>query len=533
MTTAESQEARTGPSGWPGRAWRGFRRWRRQRPFWGGLFTMLAGLVIFGSTQMSLNGLVFKMGPTGFLTWLIPAILFTCGLLFWFSPAQRTFYAVVTAVTAVYSLIGVNLGGFFLGLLLGMVGSALGFAWVPSRTPAPRKTEEPPATTGADEESGEESAESAGDDAARVDELMPRQRAEEPTGVLADVPPPPRNPLREPAPAEPTARSGTEDTRELPDVDPQPPAHGRHRDPKTYAILLVVTVSAAAGLVGFRPVEPAVAAPGCPRPTVTATPTAKPTTPNSPSPSASSGTPTPDEPSDDDGNLLTDIVDGITGLLTGDDADDGNETPASTTTRPGGDAAATSTPPGGGEPRPGTSSKPGKPARDTCGKPTPGRPKPVQVGKPLPRVSTDSDVPIVAAKPGKLTGSKQTMTGLHFAGIAELDTADGKLRTLMFTMEKAVTNDFVLKVGGPQGKTVRYVTEQLVVRGDVAFYATRYVGRLAGVKVTLTPDLPFPDGIPVTSPVPITFTDVEIDLAYIDCDTLTANTRGPLHIDLA
>ena len=48
----------------------------------------------------------------------------------WFRPQQRIFYAVVAAVTALFSLIGVNLGGFFVGLLLGMVGSALGFAWV-------------------------------------------------------------------------------------------------------------------------------------------------------------------------------------------------------------------------------------------------------------------------------------------------------------------------------------------------------------------------------------------------------------------
>ncbi|MFD0785107.1 DUF6114 domain-containing protein, partial [Micromonospora azadirachtae] len=183
MTTAESQEVRSNPFGWLGRAWRGFRRWRRQRPFWGGLFTMLAGLEIFGSTQMSLNGLTFKMGPTGFLTWLIPTILITCGLLFWFSPAQRTFYAVVAAVTAVYSLIGVNLGGFFIGLLLGMVGSALGFAWVPRRTPAAADdTAELPATTNPTEEAGTGTADA--DEAALVDELMPRQRTEEPTGVL-------------------------------------------------------------------------------------------------------------------------------------------------------------------------------------------------------------------------------------------------------------------------------------------------------------------------------------------------------------
>ncbi|TDC81956.1 hypothetical protein E1193_13290 [Micromonospora sp. KC606] len=60
------------------------------------------------------------------------------------------------------------------------------------------------------------------------------------------------------------------------------------------------------------------------------------------------------------------------------------------------------------------------------------------------------------------------------------------------------------------------------MRGDVAFYAARFSGKLLGIPVTLTPDLPFPDGIPIISPVPISFTDPVIELAFVDCDTLTA-----------
>src|SRR5690349_16005793 len=123
------------------RAWRGFRRWRRSRPFWGGLFTVLAGAEVFGTTQATLAGLTLKMGPTGFLAWLIPTILVVCGLLMWLTPQQRIFYAVIAAVTAVYSLIGVNLGGFLIGMLLGITGAALGFAWVPGR-PAAATSEE-------------------------------------------------------------------------------------------------------------------------------------------------------------------------------------------------------------------------------------------------------------------------------------------------------------------------------------------------------------------------------------------------------
>ncbi|MEW2384346.1 DUF6114 domain-containing protein [Micromonospora sp. NPDC047707] len=117
--------------------WGSFRRWRWTRPFWGGLLTALAGLAIFGTTQMSLSGLAFQLGPTGFLSWLIPTILVTAGLLMWFSPQHRTFYAVVAAVTALFALVGVNLGGFLIGTVTGLLGAALAAGWVPGRPATP------------------------------------------------------------------------------------------------------------------------------------------------------------------------------------------------------------------------------------------------------------------------------------------------------------------------------------------------------------------------------------------------------------
>ncbi|MFD0821906.1 DUF6114 domain-containing protein, partial [Micromonospora zhanjiangensis] len=128
MTTADARPDRPGTFT---RGWSAFRHWRRTRPFWGGLLLAVSGVEIFATTQMSLAGLSFQMGPTGFLSWLIPTILVACGMLLWFTPQQRMFYAVVGSVTAVFSLIAVNLGGFFIGLLIGMVGAALGFAWTP------------------------------------------------------------------------------------------------------------------------------------------------------------------------------------------------------------------------------------------------------------------------------------------------------------------------------------------------------------------------------------------------------------------
>ncbi|RLK08960.1 hypothetical protein DER29_6837 [Micromonospora sp. M71_S20] len=123
------------------------------------------------------------------------------------------------------------------------------------------------------------------------------------------------------------------------------------------------------------------------------------------------------------------------------------------------------------------------------------------------------------------------MVGLRFEGIVDLPTADGSLRALKFTMDRAVTDDFLLRSPGPAGRTVRFATDRLTVQGDVAFYATRFVGRLLGIKITLTPDLPFPDGLPITSPVPITFTEPAMELAFVTSDTLTA--RPALQLTLS
>ncbi|MEU0153626.1 DUF6114 domain-containing protein [Micromonospora fulviviridis] len=531
MTTADTQQA--GP-GRVGQAWRDFRRWRRTRPFWGGLFTALAGLEIFGTTQMSLHGLTFQMGPTGFLSWLIPVILFACGMLLWFSPQQRMFYSVVAAVTALYSMIGVNLGGFFLGVLLGMVGSALGFAWVPRKQPAAEPAD-PVEQAEEDDATGEP-------EPALVDELLPRQREDETTGVLTDTLPEPRNPLREAAPADP--RGGTDSTQVLPAVGPDTPRGGGHRDPRAYAILFVVATVSAAGLLALRAQEPAMAAPAaCPTATAPAprpSGSASASTSASPSPSSAPA----EEQKDSDGNLLTDIVDGITDLFTGGDDPEPSPSPstspapaaaaepAATETTAGatptGSATTTApTPSGSATTKP---ADPPKPDAD-CDSPAPTKPKPVEAGKPLPKLAADPDQPIVADPPSKLTGSKVTMTGLRFEGIVELPTRDGTLKCLKFTMDKAVTDDFTLLASGPAGKNQRYVTDRLTVEGDVAFYATRFVGHLLGIKITLTPDLPFPDGIPITSPIPITFTDPVMELAYENSQTLTA--RPVLKLDLA
>jgi hypothetical protein len=58
-------------------------------------------------------------------------LLVLLGVLAIAMPVHRIFYGVLALAVAVYSLIGVNLGGFFIGMLLGAVGGIFTVAWMP------------------------------------------------------------------------------------------------------------------------------------------------------------------------------------------------------------------------------------------------------------------------------------------------------------------------------------------------------------------------------------------------------------------
>jgi hypothetical protein len=140
-TTAELQRLIFGPEKKvrktpPGPRQGKFRRWRRSRPFWGGLLLILAGaeLVLIPLSGILLHGavkLVIYIGIGGVFGVLIGLLLITAGLLLWISPAHKTFYAMAGVILAVLSFIASNLGGFFLGMLLGITGGSLAFAWTP------------------------------------------------------------------------------------------------------------------------------------------------------------------------------------------------------------------------------------------------------------------------------------------------------------------------------------------------------------------------------------------------------------------
>ncbi|HEY6593390.1 MAG TPA: DUF6114 domain-containing protein [Asanoa sp.] len=560
MTWANAQHVRLGGLG---RAWRAFGAWRRSRPFWGGLLLLLAGLEIFASTQMSLGGLSFQFGPTGFLSWLVPVIIAACGLFAWFTPGQRMFYAVVGGVASVYSLVGVNLGGFFVGLLLGILGAGLVFAWVPAASPQPVAPPDPatvpfampdegldlvtraryPATDDASTDPGASpggSADASGpaEASAATDPLGPPidggRAAAEPAAGTRHAP---GTRSADDAGADDAHRPASDEAASTPDDggdgqsavssgsaegDAAESVSGpriadeagerlprRDAPPRLYSLvmLLALALTAAAAVVAHAP-APAWAAPCATAPVAPQTAAAN-TIAERPAPS-------PSPRASDQPGLVGSVVDGITGILDGANptAVDPVATPTPTAPPP---APAPAPTPGASstvEPSPSGSCVTAGPSASE--KATPG-----PTATPLPRLDAAAGQPLIAKEPSLLTGSTLTMWDLKIAGVVDLPTHGGTLRALKFTMSRSTVDDFVLTVPR-NGPPLMIKSSALTVRGDVAFYATRFVGWILGIKLTLTPDSPLPaDGIPLSVPL-IALDKPEVRLAFVQCDTLVA-----------
>lgn len=115
-----------------------FRRWRRTRPFWGGLLVALGGSEIL-LTEKAPFKVVAHFGLYGLAGYLLPAMLVLCGVLTLLNPQQRLFYSVLSVLLALGTWLTSNLGGFLLGMALGVIGGSLAFGWAPGERPPRRR----------------------------------------------------------------------------------------------------------------------------------------------------------------------------------------------------------------------------------------------------------------------------------------------------------------------------------------------------------------------------------------------------------
>ncbi|MEU6680572.1 DUF6114 domain-containing protein [Streptomyces sp. NPDC046925] len=113
------------------------RAWRRTRPFWGGLLLVLGGAELLLVPLSPLTVLV-SLGLGGLAAIGIGLALIAAGIFLWLLPHAHHYVSVNALILSVLSFAATNLGGFLVGMVLGIIGSAMGFGW----TPVPEGTEE-------------------------------------------------------------------------------------------------------------------------------------------------------------------------------------------------------------------------------------------------------------------------------------------------------------------------------------------------------------------------------------------------------
>ncbi|QSR28162.1 hypothetical protein CFH99_21300 [Nocardioides aromaticivorans] len=118
-------------AGRPTRLRHGFTRFRRTRPFWGSLI-LLAGAYFIARPLL---GGTFEFYTTVGVRSITPLLLAggmaAAACIALVVPAQRHFPAIVAMMLAVASLPLANLGGWLIGMVLGITGAGLVFAWAP------------------------------------------------------------------------------------------------------------------------------------------------------------------------------------------------------------------------------------------------------------------------------------------------------------------------------------------------------------------------------------------------------------------
>ncbi|WP_308312522.1 DUF6114 domain-containing protein [Streptomyces sp. ISL-11] len=116
--------------------WAAWRRWRKGRPFWGGLAAVLAGSEICAIPLAPLK-IMLHQGIAGLPSVLMGLIMIVMGLTAWFAPQYRALAGILTVMIAAAALVFSNLGGFLIGTILGITGGGMIFAWQPQAPLAP------------------------------------------------------------------------------------------------------------------------------------------------------------------------------------------------------------------------------------------------------------------------------------------------------------------------------------------------------------------------------------------------------------
>jgi len=455
-----------------------FRSWRRQRPFVGCLLLLLAGVEMFFSTQLDLGNMHVQLGVEGFQATIIPIGFVLLAVLIATMPQHRIFYGVIALALSIYSIIGVNLGGFLIGMLLSAVGGILAVSWAPAGQPAVA----PVAQHAAPQHAAQHAAPHAAQQptAETADRELVGALAAHDGAVHAEFVPYPALVARRPAGAAGTASADTRstDTASAPPPFPQATTtapRGRARGsqasasgtrPGTAAAVLLLFVAALTGVGAAE--APEVQAAALARTAPAAAPGAlcipilMTCSSPSPSPSPSSGS---------GGGVVGGLVGGLVG---------GVKVPGA-----------------------------------------PGTPAPLVIGP-------DDSAYRMTLPAGQLGGSSISISGIHQVGLVTVKKVDGtSFAVIKLKADDVVITGFLLDVRRATGPALVSTADRMELKGNVSVWLDSLTGTtLGGLGLTLGTD----QTPPPSSELPPRLLRVNLGLVATSADSITyVNLHQELH----
>lgn len=107
---------------------RWFRAYRRTRPFWGGLWLILGGLVVIKLNSYPM-GMALAGGFNRSAGYILGGSMVLFGLVAWVSPMYARLVGLLGVLMAMAAFVGSNLGGLLLGTVLGIIGGSMIWGW--------------------------------------------------------------------------------------------------------------------------------------------------------------------------------------------------------------------------------------------------------------------------------------------------------------------------------------------------------------------------------------------------------------------
>jgi hypothetical protein len=111
---------------------RRFREFRWTRPFWAAVLVAVSG-VEMAILPVGPTDALIKAGANAFLGLICSVVLLLMALVLLLLPSQRVLAGLVAVGVSLCSFPLTNLGGFVVGMLLGILGGSMAVGWVPDK----------------------------------------------------------------------------------------------------------------------------------------------------------------------------------------------------------------------------------------------------------------------------------------------------------------------------------------------------------------------------------------------------------------